>query len=367
LDETHLDWLKLKLVSRLGSLIFGRLVRHFGSAGAVLGAGGKQLQQVRGVSREIADSIAGKKYLNHLQAHLEALERLTARMLIMDDQDYPCYLRHIPNPPPVLFMKGQLRHTPAVAVVGSRLPTGYGQKIAEELGRGLAAQGISVVSGLARGIDAAAHRGALAAGNYSIGILACSLDYVYPRENAALIAEMSRQGAVISEYLINNPPKPGLFPVRNRIIAGMSQAIVVVEASLRSGSLITARHGLEQGREIFAVPGPVHSPLSQGCHELLRQGANILTSVDDLLAFLPLSPQGDASHKTEFKIIPSRSGLDLPAQHANILNLINIEPLHIDAVIRQSGLSSQEVMVILVELEINGYVDQLPGQHYVRL
>jgi DNA processing protein len=224
-----------------------------------------------------------------------------------------------------------------------------------------------VVSGLARGIDAAAHRGALAAGNYSIGILACSLDYAYPRENAALIAEMSRQGAVISEYLIDNPPKPGLFPVRNRIIAGMSQAVAVVEASLRSGSLITARHGLEQGREIFAVPGPVHSPLSQGCHELLRQGASILTSVDDLLAVLPASLAGDGPKTEKFKIAHPDPGLDLPARHANILNLINIEPAHIDDVIRQSGFSSQEVMVILMDLEIKGYVDQLPGQHYVRL
>jgi DNA processing protein len=367
LDEVHLDWLKLKLTPRLGSLIFGRLVRHFASVAAVLRAGSKQLQQVRGVSREIADSIAGKKYLSHLQAHLDALECLSARMLIMDDKDYPCCLRHIPSPPPVLFIKGQFRHAPAVAVVGSRRPTRYGQKIAEELGRGLACRGINVVSGLARGIDTAAHQGALAAGNYSIGILACSLDYAYPRENAALIAEMSRQGAVISEYLINNPPKPGLFPVRNRIIAGMSQAVVVVEASLRSGSLITARHGLDQGREIFAVPGPVHSPLSQGCHELLRQGANILTSIDDLLAFLPAPYAGSDSQRAEFKIAHPEPGLDLPVQHANILNLISIEPVHIDAVIRQSGFSSQEVMAVLVELEIKGYVDQLPGQHYVRL
>jgi DNA processing protein len=308
--------------------------------------------------------MAEKKYLAHLDEHVEALTRLQARMLIIEDQDYPPFLRHIHTPPPILFVQGQLRAAPTVAVVGSRQPSRYGQKIAQELGKELGARGVSVVSGLARGIDATAHRAALAAGGYSIGVLACSLDYAYPRENTALIAEMREKGAVVSEFLINMPPQPGLFPVRNRIISGLSQAVVVVEASLRSGSLITARHALEQGREIFAVPGPVSSPLSRGCHELLRQGANLFASLDDLAAVLPgLS----ASAPKELQIAHRSPALDLPATHANILKLIGSEPTHVDLLIRASGLSSPEVAAALTELEMNGYIDQLPGQHYVRL
>jgi DNA processing protein len=366
LDEARLDWLKLKLVPRLGSQLYERLLRCFGSPGAALRAGIKQLQRVKGLSHEVAGNIAGEKYLPDLDSHIEALERLRARMLIIEDPDYPPFLRHIYNPPPILFVQGQLKSAPAVAVVGSRRPSRYGQQVARELGKELGRKGISVVSGLARGIDAMAHQGALSAGGYSMGVLACSLDYIYPKENAALIEEMKEKGAVLSEFLIKTPPQPGLFPVRNRIISGLSQAVVVVEASLRSGSLITARHALEQGREIFAVPGPVNNPLSQGCHELLRQGANLMASLDDLFTVLP-EMNFSALPEGKFKISHPEPGLDLPATHANILNLIGMVPMHIDAVIRKSGLSSQEVAAALVELEMNGYIDQMPGRNYVKL
>jgi DNA processing protein len=366
LEQTRLDWLKLKLVPQMGSQLYERLRSWFGSPEAVLRAGVKQLQRVKGLSQETAAAIAGEKYLARLDEHIAALERLRARMLVIEDEDYPLFLRHIHVPPPILFVQGQLRPASSVAVVGSRSPSRYGQKVAEELGRELGARGITVVSGLARGIDAIAHKSALVAGGYSIGVSACSLDYIYPKENAALIAEMREKGAVLSEFLIHTPPHPRLFPVRNRIISGLSQAVVVVEASLRSGSLITARHALEQGREIFAVPGPVSSPLSQGCHELLRQGANLLASADDLAAVFPAFAR-PAADKGEIQISHPQPGVDLPAAHANILQLIGIEPTHIDVVIRKSGFSSQEVAAALVELEMNGYIDQLPGQNYLRL
>ena len=234
---------------------------------------------------------------------------------------------------------------------------------------------VSLVSGLARGVDSLAHKSALAAGGHTVGVLACSLDYVYPPEHADLVVQMAEKGAVVSEYLIDAPPKPGLFPVHNRIISGLSLGTIVVEAGLRSGSLITARHALDQGREVFAVPGPVTSLLSKGCNELLRQGAILYSNIEDLYNNIPMLAAGGGYASglsylplaTSLQVSQEQAGLDLPPDSANILNLIGIVPTHIDEIIRQSGLSPQAVTALLVDLELGGLVSQTPGRCYMRL
>lgn len=377
LPQQRLDWLKLKLIPNMGSITFARLLARFGSPGKALAADEAALASVRGVSKEMAGQIRGRHYVSPLEDNVEAFNKLNARMVTIEDDEYPPLLRHIYAPPPVLFVQGSVLpvHGQAVAIVGSRQPTPYGRKVAEDLANDLAEANIAVVSGLARGIDSMAHQGALAANGYTLGVLACSLDYPYPPENVDLIKAIAERGAVVSEYLIDTPPKPGLFPVRNRIISGLCSSTVVVEANLRSGSLITARHALDQGREVFAVPGPVSSKVSQGCHELLRQGAGLLGSIDDLYdagviarefansaLVTPQVPLAARLRESQ-----EQAGLTLPAESKIILDLLGVEATHIDDIIRQSGLSPQAVTALLVDLELEGLVDQVAGRNYIKL
>ncbi len=375
--EFKLDWLKLKLVANLGSVGFARLLARFGSPSQVLAASAEQLMEVWGIGPGTARDIASHNFVSPPDRHIEAMERMGARMLTIEDEEYPPLLRHIFAPPPVIFVQGSLWpcHQAAVAIVGSRKYTIYGRRVAEQLAQDLAKERIAVVSGLARGIDTYAHEGALEGGGYTVGVLACSLDYPYPPENIGLIKTIAEKGAVLSEYLIGTSPQPGLFPVRNRIISGLSRATVVVEASLRSGSLITARHALDQGREVFAVPGPVSSHTSKGCHELLRQGAALLSDIEDLRAAGVLSGYGSANASggagvplaAQLQENRERAGLTLPRESQIILDLLGVEPTHIDNIIRQSGLSPQAVTALLVDLELEGLVDQSAGRNYIKL
>lgn len=357
-----LDWLGLRLIPGVGSLTFARILKAYGAPGPALGAPVAALTAL-GLRQDLARRVHQRDWLRDPEAELAGLTALGAKALTWDDPEYPPLLKAVYAPPPLIFARGDLHgcHPGGVALVGSRNMTSYGGRVSADLARDLALAGISVISGLARGVDTVAHQAALAAGGHTVGVLGCGLDVTYPPENKGLIAEMARRGAVVSEFPLGTPPLAGNFPARNRVISGLSRAVVVVEAGLKSGALITARHALDQDREVLAVPGPVGSPTSQGCHQLLRQGARLLTSAADLLAPGALPPA------SERPLAGPPENLDLPDPARTLLDLMGHEPVHVDVLARQSGLLPQEVTALLISLEMAELVEQRPGKHYARL
>ena len=270
-----------------------------------------------------------------------------------DDPGYPVLLRAIADPPDRLYVRGTIPSGPMIAVVGSRRATPYGLRVAERLARELAGSGVVVVSGLARGVDAAAHRGALAAGGQTVAVLAGGLDRIYPPEHASMAAQIAGQGALLSEARDGTAPLPGLFPVRNRIISGLSRGLVVVEAAERSGALITARMALEQGREVFAVPGSIENPLTAGTHGLIRDGAGLVQGVEDVLAEFPDLALAYARVPARTR---ARSGPQEP-ELAAVWELLDwVEPRHHDELAARLGLEVQEVSRRLTLLEMGNYI-----------
>lgn len=274
---------------------------------------------------------------------------------------YPDRLRRIYDPPPLIYVRGDLRSAePAVAVVGSRRATATGRVVTERLAAGLAASGVTVVSGLARGIDAVAHRAALDAGGRTIAVLGCGLDVIYPPEHSGLMEAITQQGCIITEFPLGTPPLRHHFPQRNRIIAGLTLGVVVVEGDERSGALSTAGYALDEGREVMAVPGSVLNPLSRAPNGLLRQGATLVESAEDVLAAVGLP-------------LPSRQTVQASAitppegPPAVVWQAVRTEPTHIDQVAQEAGLPVAEVAALLMELEIRGLVRQVPGKHFIRI
>ena len=289
--------------------------------------------------------------------------------LSLDHPAYPSLLRQIDDAPPVLFVQGDpgLLSRPQLAVVGSRNPTPQGRDTAFEFARTLAAAGLAVTSGLAAGIDAAAHRGALDAGGVTVAVLGSGLDCIYPPRHQGLAAQIRHQGALVSAFVPGTPPRPAHFPQRNRLISGLALGALVVEAAIRSGSLITARCAVDQGREVFAVPGSIHNPLSRGCHVLIREGAKLVETVGDILEELGAlsqyvlniaGPVTDAIHRE------SRDVLD-PAQ-SRLLEMLAFDPISMDVLIERSGLTPEEVSSMLLVLELQGYVAAIGGGRYCR-
>jgi DNA processing protein len=301
---------------------------------------------------------------------MERLQTTEIRMMTLGDADYPQALRWIPEPPPVLYIWGTLRpeDTLALAVVGSRKPSPYGQLTVQRLSVELAQYGFTVVSGLARGIDSLAHQGVLRAGGRTIAVLGSGINVVYPPEHRRLYEAISVQGAVVSEFPFDTKPDRWNFPRRNRIISGLTLGTLVVEASDQSGSLHTARHALEQGREVFAVPGRIDVPSSRGTNNLIKRGAKLVEGIDDILEELPAAvrlavrQRGTASMQIEASPMPT----DLTADEAQVVGLMPPEETHIEAIIQASQLPAQVVASILVRLELRGLVRQFPGKFFVR-
>ncbi|TAL29653.1 MAG: DNA-protecting protein DprA [Phenylobacterium sp.] len=289
--------------------------------------------------------------------------------LDLADERYPAWLRAIPSPPAVLYCDGLVepRDRQAVAIVGARQATPHGLRTTETLARELSGAGFTIVSGLARGIDAAAHRAALDAGGRTIAVLGCGLDVTYPPEHARLREEIAGCGAVLTEFPAGTQPKPAHFPQRNRIISGLSLGVVVVEAAEDSGSLITARRALEQGREVFAVPGSIDAPLSRGPHGLIKQGAKLVEAVDDIVE--ELLPQLDMAGMPKRRSVLSKAEAlpNLSPEERLLLDQMDREPLHLDDLTERSHLTSAGVAGILLGLELKDVVRQLPGQRYYRL
>ena len=362
--DDRYEWLALHLVPGLGNIVYRNLIEVFRSPENILRAGLSDLMNVVGVREEVARKIVSKEFAADPSKSLRRLDALDIRVKTFEDPSYPALLREIHDPPMVLYTKGG--EIPArsvfVAVVGSRNPTPYGLKAAEKIGQGLARRGLGVASGMARGIDAAAHWGCLGGKGFTAAVLGTGLDIIYPPSNKKLFDQIVEKGVAITEFPLGTPPEPKHFPIRNRIISGLSRGVVVVEATTKSGSLITASVALEQGREVFAVPGSIDSFKSAGCHFLIKQGARLVENSDDVMDELglnyPHAPKNDTFREDP---LPPMEG----AEKA-IYDIIGDYPVHIDQIAREGRLEPGEVSNVLTRMELKGYVRQLPGKMFVR-
>jgi DNA processing protein len=365
MQQDTYNWLALSFVEGLGSIGYRNLIRQFHTPGGVFRASASDLEKVEGVRNKVIRGIKEFNQARRVECELECMRKNEVKLVTCVDDTYPANLLNIYDPPPCLYVKGNLRREDklAVAVVGSRFASSYGMMITERITRDIARQGITVVSGMARGIDTSAHRGALSVKQRTIAVLGCGLDVNYPLENKKLKDEIASCGAVVSELPMSTPPAGCNFPRRNRIISGMSLGVVVVEASHRSGSLITARLALEQGRDVFAVPGSIDSLRSRGTHQLIKEGAKLVEDARDIVSeLLP-----------DTKCLPWQSraegaadGEPLSREAGAVLDLLTHERSHIDSIIAGSGLNSSQVSTALLDLELKGLIRPLPGRHFMR-
>lgn len=351
-------WVGFNIVPSIGPAKVRALIDHFGDLGTAWYADQESLRQA-GLDRRAIDSLVKVRAEIDLDAEMVDIEDHGVTVLTWEDETYPALLREIYAPPPVLYVRGELcpEDEWAVAVVGTRRATAYGKQIARTLGRDLARNGVTVISGLARGIDAEAHRAALDAGGRTIAVMACGLDRIYPPEHRRLAHAIAEHGALVSDYPLGTRPEARNFPPRNRIISGLSLGVVVVEAALRSGALITVEFATEQGREVFAVPGNIASRSSAGCNRLIQDGAKLVLDVKDILTELNLTM---IEHQVEARAV-------LPADdtEAHLLELVSDQPVHVDEICRQSQLPVQKVSSALAMMELKGMVRQVGGMQYI--
>jgi DNA processing protein len=358
-------WFDLKSVSGVGNLLAKRLIDHFKSPQNIFRASDEELLQVEGITGRHITAIKSHKMPAKIKAELDLVARKGYRIVTLTDSNYPQLLRQIPDPPPYLYVIGRLDSSPQkLAIVGSRNATGYGLTTTKNLSANLASLGMTIVSGMARGIDTAAHEGALAAKGKTIAVLGSGLERIYPTENKHLFRRISETGAVVSEFPLLTKPEAHNFPIRNRIISGMSLGTVVVEASKNSGSLITARLAAEQNREVFAVPGSIQSFKSVGTHTLIKQGAKLVEHARDIIEELvPMF---------EYKEMPENNKQDanrdklalLTADEVQVYEALGPYPIHIDDLARKISVASGRLSSILLKLELTGLAQQSPGKFF---
>jgi DNA processing protein len=357
----------LNLIEGVGPIRARSLVEHFGDAPAIFSAAKNQLLQVHNIGEETAEAIANWEKSIDLAGELKRIADYGCHVLISSDEHYPALLREIYDPPIVLYVKGELtaKDKNAVALVGSRQTTHYGLEVARKLAYQLAYVGVTVVSGGARGIDTAVHQGAMSAKGRTIAVLGTGINLVFPPENAELFQRISENGAVITQFPFNRPADKQTFPIRNRIVAGMTLGTVVVEANATSGALITANMAVEAGRQIFAVPGRIDSPRSKGCHDLIKKGAKLCEGAEDILSEFEYLFPG-----TNRPPSPGESGVlpafELSANEQKAFDALEHEERSIDEIIRASGLPSSAASVALLGLEMKRLVRQLPGKMFVK-
>ncbi len=359
--------LRLAMISGVGPRIRQALLERFGSAQAVLAAAPGELCEVQGVGPKLARSVAAAGDEIDVEREIALCRQHGIQILTQSDDAYPRMLREIHDPPGVLFARGSLKAEDALAIgiVGTRHGTQYGLRQAERLSGSLARAGLTVVSGLARGIDAAAHRGALAAGGRTLAVLASGVLSIYPGEHDKLAAEVAAQGALLSESPTHAQPMGGTFPQRNRLISGLSLGVIVVEAPERSGALITARHAMEQGREVFAVPGRVDSRTARGCHQLIRDGAKLVESADDVLE--ELGPLVEAAPRDDGPPVHHPAELMLNELEQKVLSAVGSDPTSIDQIVAQSGLPVPRVLSTVSVLEMRRLIRRTSGTTVVRM
>lgn len=364
-DDALTASVALLRIRGLGPRLITQLLEQFGSAESVLQQPRDQLLKIRGLGPKVADQIVSH-HRPYAVEYLESCQRLDVQLYPSSHEQYPSSLAQIPDAPPLLHCRGTLEAQDqlAIGIVGSRRCTPYGLRHAGRLASGLVRAGFTVVSGLARGIDAAAHRGALNAGGRTLAVLATGVETIYPPEHRELADDIMQQGALLSECPLDQKLQRGLFPQRNRVISGLCQGVIIVEATRKSGALYTARHAMEQGRDVFALPGPVDSLASEGCHDLLRDGVTLIRRVDDVLDQLgplttPARPDADRTvhHPREMVLNP---------QESEILNAVTTTATPIDDVVRATQLDPSRVLATLTVLEMRRFVRRLPGNMVVR-
>jgi DNA processing protein len=357
-DDSLKAWLTLSLIRGLGGEGARHLLREFKSPEAVLSASNKSLCTV--VKPELASKVGKGVAVELLEPALIWLADDNNHIVTLGDANYPQSLLNISDPPLLLYVKGRLDllNKTALAIVGSRHATPQGISNAEQFAKTLSDAGFCIISGMAHGIDAAAHHGALDGSSASIAVVGTGLDKVYPSANRDLAHLLAKQGTLISEFPLGTPPVAGNFPRRNRIISGMSTGCLVVEASLQSGSLITARLAMEQGRDVFAIPGSIHTPQSRGCHKLIKQGAKLVESAQDILDELP----GRIIAAT-----PAQASIPRSGEQANLLDLIGNDPVSMDVICARSGLTVSQLSAMLLTYELEGHLATLPGGLFQRI
>jgi DNA processing protein len=371
--DTAVWWLRLAALN-LSARRKTRLLQAFGSP-AGLFAAGPEAWRAAGLDEGLQALLRRGARLDVRRDQERAVE-LGVELIARDDARYPPLLAVIDDPPPMLFVRGRLPEAgvPCVALVGTRRASPYGELVAEDLAKGLGEAGVAVISGLAAGIDTSAHHGALRVGGATVGVLGCGVDVVYPKVNAALAERMAAEGALVSEFPLGTQPRGWHFPTRNRVISGMSKALVVVQAPKDSGALITARLAMEQNREVLAVPGSITDTRQAGCHALIRDGAVLVRGVDDILEVLNLERlSGEAADGgsapelgTARPVAPARPLPPLTESEAAVAGALGLVPQAIDDVIEQTGLATPEVQSALVTLELKQVVRRLPGNRFVR-
>ena len=359
----------LNAVPGVGNANIRKLLECYGDASKVLSLTEEQLAAGQIVSQKLAAAIVQFPKDEFLRSEMSLVERGRVRVLTFRDEDYPSTLRDIPDAPVVIYIRGNLpaNSSLAIAVVGSRRASLYGMAVAEQFSGRLAELGFTIVSGMARGIDAAAHRGALRASGTTVAVMGCGLDTIYPPENEKLFAEIAAGGAVISEFPMTMPPIAYNFPRRNRIISGLSLGVIVVEAAGKSGALITADFALEQGREVYAVPGNVNSPTSGGVNNLIKQGAKLVTSVDDILEDLHANVRAAVGHaRSDGPAAENPAIQTLPEAERLVYESISDRPVHIDDLADRCGTDVLRMTAALSRLELKHLIKQLPGKLFIR-
>jgi len=349
----------LSLIDGIGPKRICELMNRFGSAEAILKADKKQLSEIPSVSVKLAERIRNCD-TDDASDMVAKIKKANWGFFLLDDPDYPDSLKNIADPPPYLFYEGALKKSDqlAIAIVGSRQASESGLIFANNLGSALAQKGVTVISGMARGIDTAAHKGALEAGGRTIAVWGSSFDIIYPPENRNLAEKIIESGCLISEFLPGTIPNGPNFPRRNRIISGISQGIVIIEAAEKSGALSTANHALSQNREVFAVPGSPRSATSRGTNRLIKEGATLLTSVEDIFEALPLLDNNLKAEK-------AKKDVELTATEKNLIDLFDDKPIHIDVLSREMAQSVTDIMPILLALELKGIIKELSGKRYI--
>ena len=357
-EDAKQYWVALNLVKGIGAARMRALLDYFGDAHSAWFAS-QEMLQASGLGPKIAAALIQARSTDILPRTWDAIQAQGITVLTWEDAAYPRRLQEIDQPPPVLYLRGELSGDDdwAVAVVGTRRTTHYGRQVAEETASALVRSGITVVSGLARGVDGAAHQAALKAGGRTLAVLGSGVDHIYPPEHRSLAEQISRSGAVISDYAPGTPPDAANFPPRNRIISGLAQAVVVIEAGEKSGALITAAFAAEQGRQVFAVPGSIYMPQSKGANRLIQQGAHILLDVQDILEILNMAQVGE--YRTARSVLPA------DATEAQLYALLGREPLHVDDIRSYTDLPIEKVSAALTLMELKGMVRHVGNMCYV--
>jgi DNA processing protein len=370
--DASLPWLALTMTQGIAARLSARLLDEFGSPDEVFRAPLPRLERCN-LPAAVAQAVHKKVAFKRAEKELATIRTIgNVRLVNWADPEYPRNLHEIYDPPTLLYVRGnaEVLNEPAVSVVGTRKPTLYGTQMAERLGRELAARGVTIVSGMARGIDAISHQGAMAVNGRAIGVLGTGVNICYPKENKKLYEKVLERGAIISEFPLWTHPAPENFPIRNRIVAGMPAGVVVVEGAQYSGSLITARLAMEFGREVFGVPGNVTQPVSFAPNQLIRQGAKLVTNGEDVIEDLP-TPIRAALVRAEAPEAEQRNLLAaacLNSSEKKIYELLSADqPVHIDDIVERSGLNSSEVLATLFDLEMKGIVRQLPGKQFAKV